>query len=64
MDDYSYGRPHLSGDLKWRQAEMRGIIIFPMMQQLTLLDFPMFSGAVHILIRIYVSSRQVPKTGI
>ncbi len=24
-----YGRSHLSGDLKWRQAEMRDIIIFP-----------------------------------
>ncbi len=34
-----------SGDLKWRQAEMGGIIIFPMMQQLSLLDyleFPIF----------------------
>ena len=44
MDDHIYGRGHLSGDLKWRQAEMRGIIIFPMMQQLSLLKFLILYG--------------------
>ena len=44
MDDHIYGRGHLSGDLKWRQVEMRGIIIFPMMQRLSLLEFPIFFG--------------------
>ncbi len=34
MDDHIYSRGLLSSDLKWRQAEIRGIIIFPMMQQL------------------------------
>ncbi len=43
MDAHIYGRGHLSGDLlKWRQDEMRGIIIFPMMQQLSLIEFIIF----------------------
>ena len=40
--NHVYSRGHLSGDLKWRQTEMRGIIIFPMTQQFSLLEFPIF----------------------
>ncbi len=29
MDNYIYGKGHLSGDLKWRHANIWGIIIFP-----------------------------------
>ncbi len=45
MDDHMCGRDHLSGDLTWRQAEMRGVMIFPMMQQLSLLEFSIFSAS-------------------
>ena len=41
------GRGHLSGDLKWRHAEMSGIIILPNMQQLRVLKVPIFSVSKH-----------------
>ncbi len=45
MDGYIYGRDHLSGDTKWRYAEIWGIVIFPKMQQLSLLVISNFSGS-------------------
>ena len=40
MDNHIYDRGHLSDDLKGQKSDMRGIIIFPMMQQLSFLEFP------------------------
>ncbi len=42
MDDHIYGRGHLSIDLKWRHAEMKGIFFLPKMQQLSLLEISSF----------------------
>ncbi len=44
MDDHIYNRGHLTSDLKWRHAATRGIIIFPEMQQFSLLVTSIFSG--------------------